>query len=35
MLEGSVIVPPDFDFTEPAFEGVAEAELGLLNGKPI
>ena len=27
MMEGSVIAPPDFDFTAPAFEGVMEAKI--------
>lgn len=27
MMEGSVIAPPDFDFTAPAFEGVMEAAM--------
>jgi antitoxin (DNA-binding transcriptional repressor) of toxin-antitoxin stability system len=27
MMKGSVIAPPDFDFTAPAFEGVMEAAM--------
>lgn len=27
MMEGSVIAPPGFDFTEPAFKGVMEAAM--------
>ncbi len=30
-MRGSVTIPPGFDLTEPVFDGVCDAELGILH----